>query len=289
MIDFFLRGLEDTAMKKLICISIFLSAPAHAMQGDKEPDKRLIATAKYTDKNENAQLITQTRYTTHQTHLGYQLARAAKRGHHKKLQELIASGAMVNHMNAKGETPLINAAIFGRHECLRTLIDAGASVHHVNDLMWKAASNGWPECICILARHAMPQEKNYALMTAVINNKQKCVQVLIDAGADVYHINMCYQKPILVLAAQKKHLPICKLLIQAMLLPKKQKDAVVAFVGSKGKGLLHEWKVPRDILVLIGKQVLTASKQANTLRAIHEIKNIEDAKIQPQLLKHIHQ
>ena len=70
---------------------------------------------------------------------------------------------------------------------------------------------------------------------------------------------------------------------------KKQKNAVVAFVGSKRKGLLHEWKVPRDILILIGKQILAASRQTNALRAIHEINNIGDATIEQQLLKHIHQ
>jgi len=259
-------------MKKLICISVFLSASAAAMRSHKEPDQRLIETAKYTDKRQNTQLIGEIRNTTHQADLGYQLTRAAKRGHHKKLQELIAAGATVNHINAKGETPLFNAANFGRHECLRTLIDAGASVDHVNDLMWKAASNGWPECIWILAKHATFHEKNYALMTAVINNKQKCVEALIDAGADVHHISPYYSKTILVLAAQKNRLPICKLLVQAMLLPKIQKDAVVAFLGSKNKGLLSAWRVPSDILRLIGKQMLAASKQANAPKTMYEIR-----------------
>jgi ankyrin repeat protein len=275
---------------KFLCV--FLAGSAHPMQDKKKPDQRFIDTIKYT-KTQSIKLIAETRYTTHQANLGYELTRAAKYGNHKKLQELISAGAPLNYINGtingKYETPLFNAARFGRHECLRTLIEAGAPVYHVDELIWRASLNGWPECVFILAKYATLHEKNYALMTAAINNNAKCVQVLINVGANIYHINMCYINTVLVMAAKTNHLSICKLLVKEMLLPKIQKDTIVALLGSRKKGLLNEWNVPRDVLRLIGKEILTASKQANTPKTIQEINKIKETGIVRHLLKYIHQ
>lgn len=374
-------------ISKLISISIFLAGPAHAMQNNKKPDQRLIETAKFSDKKQNTKLIAKTRNCTLLTDLGNELIRTAWRGEHKKLQELIADGAPVNHTSIIGETPLSSATKYGHHECLRTLIAAGASLNGIGNLLYCASYFGYPECVRILANHASALEKSDALMIAAINNRQTCLEILIAAGANVNHkdtydntalmiatINnhqtclemliaaganvdhkdtnettalmqaaskghqTCVQTLIaaganvdrgdrhgdtaLILAAANGHQtcvqtliakgasidhvnrngcsalklaadgyccdkPICELLIEAILLPKTLKNVAFAFLGCRKTGLLTAWKVPKEIILMIAKDIYPASRQANRPKAIEEIKKITCFEIKQQLLKSI--
>jgi ankyrin repeat protein len=302
---------------KFLHISFFFGASVHAMQGNKKPDPRLLETTKYADKKQSINLIAQTRHVTHQAQLGGQLVKAAKKGHHEKLQQLISAGAPINHLTRKGNSALYFAILGGHHECLRTLLDAGASQTHINLQSVTLSIGGSPESIRILADYATDSNKNTALLLAIRAARSACVQVLIKAGVNVdYYAEdgltalmlstyLCNQtiarllinaganidytnslgKTALTCAGNRNYLPICVLLVKAMLIPKKQKDAVVAFIGSRKKGLLNEWNVPRDIVRLIGKYIFAASKHANTPKAIEEIEKIKSYEMKQQLFK----
>ncbi len=91
------------------------------------------------------------------------LIRASARGHSECVDMLVKAKAIVNIAETKRWTALMLAAMEGHTDCVRKLIKAGACVDMVNT------------------------NQATALMLAV--QKASCVSLLLDAGADVNHVD----------------------------------------------------------------------------------------------------
>jgi len=272
---------------KLICLSFFLSGSLHAMNNNEHEN---LGSWFVSSLNESAtafarELIVAIKQATG-TDINNQLIEAAKSGDHKRLKLLMAKDAEIDYADQNYETSLIWAAKHGHQECCRLLIDAQAEINCRNRqwqsaLLW-AANNGHQECIRMLIDagaqiNARDLEGYTALIVAAQHGNQECVHVLIDAKAQI-HDSTNYGAIALSMASDYGHLQVCKLLIGAVLVPKEQRDALIAFLGcgrKQLKSLLNEWKVPKDVMRLLGKHILMASKQANKPTAIKEIENLK--------------
>lgn len=127
------------------------------------------------------------------------------------VQELIAAKAEVNKKqldDVAGDTPLVCAAKHGSPICMRMLIDAKADVN-------KCADYGQPP-----------------LMEATGHGDPICVEMLIAAGARPLTKNN-NKDSALVYAIAQGNIPICDLLVEALLkVPnKKENVSIVTFLG----------------------------------------------------------
>ena len=111
------------------------------------------------------------------------LHNACSHGYIKSIEMLLRTGADVNPIDAAEFTPLKCAAKYGHNNCIKRLIEAGA---HVN-----ATDNGSvsldPISLVIPTKYvnATTSCRSTALMIATRYAKHKCVETLIQAGADV--------------------------------------------------------------------------------------------------------
>ena len=88
------------------------------------------------------------------------------RGREGCVRALLGVGAPVDHADASGNTPLMNACTHGDDLCARALIEAGAQVDH-------AANNGFT-----------------ALMASCQEGHEPCARALIEEGASLEVVNV---------------------------------------------------------------------------------------------------
>ncbi|HNW34318.1 MAG TPA: ankyrin repeat domain-containing protein [Candidatus Ozemobacteraceae bacterium] len=118
---------------------------------------------------------------------------AAGAGREKSVQFLLSKGAIVDARNKGGRTPFL-AALFGGHgKAADILSDAGADVKAVDGAGWTAlhcaAENGldeWVKRLLILRLdpNALRIQEWTPLHVATYKRHPKCVQYLLEAGAD---------------------------------------------------------------------------------------------------------
>jgi len=207
------------------------------------------------------------------------LMAAAHLGHLYCLMPLTDAKAQINQADSEGSTALMYAAARGHRECVDLLIALGAQVNQAEKdgktaLMW-AANNGHLGCIHALIEEGaeVNLETNNgqaALIQAAGRGHLECVQTLFNAGVLVKHAALA-----LTVAAKQGHKPVyeelakrCENVVKRMLQPTKEdKRAVIALLGSKtqrkndSKCLFNKHQIPHDIVKIIGRSVLDASKQ----------------------------
>ena len=121
-----------------------------------------------------------------------QLMQAAGTGDLPRIAKLLANGAQVNAIDARGNTALLNAAREGQVESARLLLKAGAYVDGRGSTMSPlaaAALRGHTTLVRLLVRNeanvnAVGENELSALMNAVKLNRLGVVEVLIEAGAN---------------------------------------------------------------------------------------------------------
>jgi hypothetical protein len=122
---------------------------------------------------------------------------AVKDGNLERVQELIAAGANVNHVDDDGETALIHASWKGHAAVVAALLAAGAAVNHAyKDGGWTAlmmaSSQGRTAVVTMLLAaganvNQTDDNGHTALMWASNGGHAAVVAALLDAGADVNH------------------------------------------------------------------------------------------------------
>jgi len=143
---------------KLVCLSIAVIAPAHAMQNDADLGNKLIIAIAEGDDKKAEQLIKAGVPIDYENNMGWTALRmAATNGRLDCLQMLITQKAQINQPNIYGSTALMRAAQHGQLPCVKALIAAGA---HLN-----LASNA----------------DRTALMSAAVNDNQPVCELLVDA------------------------------------------------------------------------------------------------------------
>ena len=126
------------------------------------------------------------------------LSAAVSNGNEECIRRLLANGADPNKANTSNQLPLMRAAINGNPDIVDILVEAGADVNGNPEdpsttPLIETVSNGnneYEECVRhLLANGADPNISNSAdqtaLMPAVMNGYFNCVDILVQAEADV--------------------------------------------------------------------------------------------------------
>jgi ankyrin repeat protein len=127
------------------------------------------------------------------------LLRAAKAGKAERVKELIVHGATLDHRDKDGRTPLLLAARANHVAAARHLVRAGADVNAKDAIgdtpFLYAGAEGRDEILrMILAtgRAKLDDTNRYggtALIPAAHHGHPDTVQILLEAGLDVDHVN----------------------------------------------------------------------------------------------------
>ena len=127
-----------------------------------------------------------------------ELLEAAHQGDKQRIDKLMTLGASVNARDSQGWTPLMKATIEGHVDCMKLLVNtwaadvnlvSGEAYPHQTALMY-AAEKDHHECMNILLQagadvNANPRDGEPALMYTAEYGHYKCMEILIQAGADV--------------------------------------------------------------------------------------------------------
>ncbi len=146
------------------------------------------------------------------------LHRDAALGSVEGVKSALAAGADVNHCDEDGDTALLKAVRNGHVNCVKFLVHKGAVDDRVNDLLLEHAEKGFVEGVKLTliakadANHVGDVSKDTPLMRAVRQGHENCVDLLLEAGADV---NAGYRCPPLALAAMKGGKDCVDLLLKA--------------------------------------------------------------------------
>ena len=116
---------------------------------------------------------------------------AAVKGNVRCVDLLLKAGADVNGINNDGETALKCAASRGQIECMRQLLQAGADVNNSNEITERFLSRNEEDTELSDRFKSHPHAQYTALMCSAYRGHSSCVEVLIEAGADV---NICTEK-----------------------------------------------------------------------------------------------
>lgn len=113
---------------------------------------------------------------------------AAAQGNNSDLVRMLAEGADINKLNAKGENALHVAAARGQLEVVNLLIQAGANLEVCSDSecspLYLAVIGNHADIVQALI-HAGATLKIYYLIQAACFNSIDSAQILVDAGLDV--------------------------------------------------------------------------------------------------------
>ncbi|KAF4228935.1 hypothetical protein CNMCM8980_006536 [Aspergillus fumigatiaffinis] len=152
------------------------------------------------------------------------LGEAAKHGHLHVVQLLVKQGANVNYHSTAG-TPLLQAAASGHGDVVEYLLKAGANVHSTNKYghtaLCEAAQAGDVKAAEALIKHGAgvndtnhkDEDGNTALLLAAVEGHEEMVKYLLNAGANIRHINAC-DETALQLAVVNGHENVARLLEQ---------------------------------------------------------------------------
>ena len=169
---------------------------------------------------------------------------AAMKGHDKCTSALVEAGADVNAADDKGYTAVMKTAYSGHDKCAAILIRAGADVNATDGKGFTAlmgsVCSGQGQCAAILIR--AEADVNVSTITCGrtalhFASNEKCVERLIEAGADVNGVDNDGRSP-LMLAASSDHRNIANLLIET--------GADVNAVDHKGYTALHDIAFRRE-------------------------------------------
>lgn len=150
-----------------------------------------------------------------------QLIEMAATGDATRITALLADGAQVNAIDAKGQTALWSAARAGEVENARVLIKAGAYVDGRGGTMSPlaaAALGGHAAVVRLLIRHganvdAVGENGLSPLMNAVKLNRLSVAKILIEAGANTYSLDRVGDD-LLVVAITENHAEMLALLLE---------------------------------------------------------------------------
>ena len=113
------------------------------------------------------------------------LINAASNGSEASIDLLVRAGADVNEVNNKGDTALIQAAHKGHDACVRLLIRSGADLNvttsHDEGIMGEVYRKDFAKNVVSTTTPIGPT----ALFYAALKGHAKCVDFLLQAGADV--------------------------------------------------------------------------------------------------------
>jgi ankyrin repeat protein len=167
---------------------------------------------------------------------------AAEKGHEGCVKLLLERGAVVNVSDDWGETPLIKAV--GGHESVNEerrvavvslLLNNGARTEmidlHGRDALVHAARCGSADAVKVLLQHgANPNQgsRALALHEAAAFGHERCVDVLLDAGARANLRNLHGQLP-LELATQMDHADVVTCLLKRT---KPTRDSLDVAIGA---------------------------------------------------------
>jgi hypothetical protein len=152
------------------------------------------------------------------------LGEAAKHGQLHVVQFLVKQGANVNYHSTAG-TPLLQAAASGHGHVVEYLLKAGANVHSTNEYghtaLCEAAKAGDVKAAEALIKHGAgvndtnhkDEDRNTALLLAALEGHEEMVEYLLNAGANIRHINAC-DETALQLAVVNGHENVARLLKQ---------------------------------------------------------------------------
>ena len=132
-----------------------------------------------------------------ENHKHIQLLRASKRGDTEQVEKLLNQGIELNSLNKEDKTPLMYAAENGEVKLVQMLISAGLDIDAIDSsgktALIYAVENKHKETVLQLIKNKVRindsdrgSHKTSALWTAINNQDEKMVQILVDNGADLY-------------------------------------------------------------------------------------------------------
>jgi len=120
---------------------------------------------------------------------------AAEHGFVEDAKRLIESGALTEVWDNLNNTPLLTAVIFNQIRIVQILLDSSANIEAARELKWReralhlgARVNMWHIVTLLLRKGAAVDAQcthGTALREAVVVGGRRCVEILLDAGADV--------------------------------------------------------------------------------------------------------
>ena len=122
------------------------------------------------------------------------LMNAARKGYSGLVRQLIESGADVNRTEMNGATALLFAGESSNRECMTALIEEGAGV---NKRLKNGATQLMLAAVCNLDV-LVDDKQQTALIGAVAKGHDRCLNKLLDAGADVHVTNEQGVGPLMV-------------------------------------------------------------------------------------------
>ncbi|CAL4061279.1 unnamed protein product, partial [Meganyctiphanes norvegica] len=154
---------------------------------------------------------------------------ACEKGQLKTIIWLLKHEANIELADKKGYTPIIAAARGGHKKCLETLHTKGANIMHISktnkNILHYAAENKSEACLeyCINIEELRKSEninkkdkfRNTPIMYALQKEAEKCVLMLLDAGASkVMGISAAKGESPLHLAAKQGFFSVCRTLLE---------------------------------------------------------------------------
>ena len=155
---------------------------------------------------------------------------------------LVNAGADVNAINASGGTALLATSNSGNAECVRALLAAGADVNKKNKFgdapVTLAAGGGADESLKLLLQAGVSDDMiTPSLITAAEKGKTMCIDLLLEAGANVNARSNIGETPLLLAAKKEYRMPIdaLQLLINSgadVNIMDREKNTALHFVAS---------------------------------------------------------
>ena len=147
---------------------------------------------------------------------------AAQEGRLAALKMLLSRGAQIKGWSSDDSDPLCAAAFYGRLSCVRALVTAGAAIVTGRKYGFSALNNaaqyGHVEVLQYLLQQGVSvnAESSVAggtpLLVAAKEGQLACMQILLDAGAEIDRTN-CVGRTSLYCAAQEGQLAALKMLL----------------------------------------------------------------------------
>jgi ankyrin repeat protein len=145
---------------------------------------------------------------------------AANYGKIESVQELVKNGANLNAKDNKNRAPLYYCIQNGHYKVAKFLLDNGSTIEDGAELLCRAASSDFPDGISLLLERGVnvnakeAKDGKTSLHCASIEGSNKCVKVLLGAGADPNCIDNLNSSP-LSCAIMRTNYKVAECLINA--------------------------------------------------------------------------